>query len=136
MSTTKIEFAVQMTCNSCVEAVEKVLNNEADIKSFEVNLEQESVVIESNRPTLEIQKILENTGRKVAVRGYSGSIAGVSIIETSKTNIQGLVRFVQANLQTCIVDGTVDGLKPGLYGIHIHECGDISQGKIMLLSLK
>lgn len=128
MSVTKIEFAVQMTCNSCVEAVRKSLQNESGIKNFNVDLENESVVVESNLSTLEIQKLLESTGKKVAVRGFAGSIAGVSIIESCKKNVQGVVRFVQASSQTCIIDGTVDGLKPGLHGINIHECGDISQG--------
>lgn len=129
MSETKIEFAVQMTCNSCVDAVKNTLKNVNGIKSFEVDLEKESVVVESSLPTLDVQQILESTGKKVAVRGYAGSIAGVSIIEASKRNIQGVIRFVQASPQICIVDGTVDGLKPGAHGIHIHECGDISQGK-------
>lgn len=135
MSTTKIEFAVQMTCNSCVEAVKKALKNVSDIKNVEVDLAKESVVVESNLPTLEIQRILESTGKKVAVRGYAGSIAGVSIIESCKRNIQGVIRFVQASPQVCIVDGTIDGLKPGLHGIHIHECGDISHGKLSIIQL-
>lgn len=130
MSETKIEFAVQMTCNSCVEAVKKALQSVNGITNFEVDLGKESVVVESNLPTLKIQEILESTGKKVAVKGYGGSIAGVSIIEASKRNVQGVIRFVQASPQVCIVDGTVDGLKPGRHGIHIHECGDISQGKL------
>lgn len=131
MSTTKIEFAVQMTCNSCVEAVKKSFTNVDGIKNFEIDLEKESVVVESNLPIFKIQKILESTGKKVAVKGYAGSIAGVSILEGQKQNIQGVVRFVQASPQVCIVDGTVDGLKQGLYGLHVHESGDISEGKLI-----
>lgn len=130
---TKIEFAVQMTCNSCLEAIKESLTNVDGIKNFEVDLEKESVVVESNLPTLEIQEILESTGRKVAVKGYAGSIAGVSILEGPRRNIQGVVRFVQAGPQVCIVDGTVDGLKQGLYGLHVHESGDISQGKLIYM---
>lgn len=43
-------------------------------------------------------------------------------------NLQGVVRFIQADENTCIVDGTIDGLSPGLHGLHIHEFGDISDG--------
>jgi len=27
-----------------------------------------------------------------------------------------------------VIDGTVDGLTPGLHGLNIHELGDLSQG--------
>lgn len=128
MSTTKIQFAVQMTCNSCVEAVTKSLNNVSGIKHFSVDLEKQTVVVDSNLPTLEIQRILETTGKRVAVRGHEGSIAAVCIIEVGQRKIQGVVRFVQASPNICIIDGTVDGLKPGVHGIHVHECGDLSQG--------
>lgn len=128
MAATKVEFAVQMSCNSCVEAVKKSLQNINGIKEVNIDLQKQSVVVESNLPTIEILKLIEGTGKKVAVTGYAGSIAAVSIIEVSKRNIQGVIRFVQATPQNCIIDGTVDGLHPGSYGIHIHECGDLSQG--------
>lgn len=46
------------------------------------------------------------------------------------TPIQGVVRFsaISQHIPGCVVDGVIDGLNPGLHGIHIHECGDISQG--------
>ena len=28
----------------------------------------------------------------------------------------------------CVIEGTVDGLKPGEHGLAVHETGDISQG--------
>lgn len=41
--------------------------------------------------------------------------------------IKGVIRFAQIP-EGCIIDGTVDGLVPGEHGLHIHECGDISNG--------
>lgn len=41
--------------------------------------------------------------------------------------IKGVIRFAQTS-EGCVIDGTVDGLTPGEHGIHIHECGDISEG--------
>lgn len=134
MSTARIEFAVQMTCNSCVETVRKCLQSVQGIENFEINLDKQSVILDTNLKTTEIQKILESSGKKVAVRGYSGSISGVSIIESSKRNVQGVVRFIQATPNLCIIDGTIDGLKPGSHGIQIHECGDLSQGNNLVFN--
>lgn len=41
--------------------------------------------------------------------------------------IRGVIRFAETP-EGCIVDGTIDGLTPGEHGMHIHECGDISNG--------
>lgn len=43
-------------------------------------------------------------------------------------SINGIIRFIQINENECIVDGIVDGLPPGKHGIHIYECGDLSNG--------
>ena len=43
-------------------------------------------------------------------------------------NVQGVARFVQLDESTCVVEGTIDGLEPGLHGLHVHECGDLSRG--------
>ncbi|VEN56611.1 unnamed protein product, partial [Callosobruchus maculatus] len=130
MSSTSIEFAVQMTCDSCVNSVKKALQNVEGIKNVDINLEKQSVVIDSNLPTLELQKLLESSGKKVAVKGFAGSTAAVSILEAGDKSIQGVVRFVQITPKSCLIDGTVDGLKPGNHGIYVHECGDISQGQV------
>lgn len=58
-------------------------------------------------------------------------MSAVAIVSNDKNQINGVVRFtvppddVQGG---CVVDGVVDGLAPGYHGIHIHECGDISNG--------
>jgi len=62
----------------------------------------------------------KNLGAAVAMLGGSTGY--------SKLGINGVVRFVQINNDECIVDGTIDGLSPGKHGIHIYECGDLSNG--------
>lgn len=46
--------------------------------------------------------------------------------------ITGVIRFSTVpddkRSSGCVVDGVIDGLEPGLHGLHIHECGDISNG--------
>ena len=41
---------------------------------------------------------------------------------------KGVVRFVQVDDSTCVIDGTLDGFAPGNYGVYLHEYGDISDG--------
>lgn len=130
MPESQIEFAVQMTCNSCVEAVKKALEGDSNIKDVNIDFEKGSVVVKTSMSTLEIQEKLESTGRKVVVRGYGGTSAGVAILDTGNAKIQGVVRFVQATPSSCIIDGTIDGLEPNVqHLLTINECGDLSQGK-------
>lgn len=46
--------------------------------------------------------------------------------------MKGVIRFStnkeEKHSGGCVVDGVVDGLVPGFHGIHIHECGDLSNG--------
>ncbi|XP_030758816.1 copper chaperone for superoxide dismutase-like [Sitophilus oryzae] len=128
MTSTVIEFLVKMTCKACVDDIHKSLDSVEGIKKVDINLEKGSVVIESTLSTLRLQELLESTGRPVAVKGYAGSSAGVSILEAGDANVNGVVRFVQATPDVCIIDGTVDGLPPGKHRIAIYECGDISRG--------
>lgn len=128
MASTKIEFAVQMTCDSCVEAVKKSLENVEGVKSVDVDLKKGSVVVDSNLAVTDVQKKLESTGRKVVIKGQAGSLAAVSILQPCNSNVQGVIRFIQAGPDACVIDGTIDGLKPGSHQISVHECGDLSKG--------
>jgi copper chaperone for superoxide dismutase len=63
---------------------------------------------------------VDNLGAAVAMLG-SASGCGFGAVK-------GVIRFLQTDENTCVVEGTLDGLTPGLHGLHVHECGDISQG--------
>ncbi|CAG2195080.1 CCS [Mytilus edulis] len=55
--------------------------------------------------------------------------AAVALMDTGlDSKVKGVVRFVQVDDSTCVVDGTLDGLLPGKYGVYLHEFGDISAG--------
>ncbi|KAK3738856.1 hypothetical protein QZH41_015063, partial [Actinostola sp. cb2023] len=105
------------------------------IKTYTVDLGEESVVVDTVLASGKIQEILETTGLKTILRGHgSGGDsqpahlgAAVAIINGSN-GTKGLARFVQVSKDNCVIDGTIDGLCPGLHGIHIHEFGDLSDG--------
>lgn len=133
MSLAKIEFAVNMTCQKCVNTVRESLLDLNGIENLDISLERGTVVVETNLPFTLIQEKIEKSGKKAVLKGYGeNSYSAVSMLGGNSgysvsNNIKGVIRFVQT-VEGCIVDGTVDGLEPGQHGIHIHECGDISKG--------
>ena len=50
------------------------------------------------------------------------------MISSDFSNVMGVVRLSQIDSSNCVIDGTIDGLSPGLHGLHIHETGDLSDG--------
>ncbi|XP_011501262.1 PREDICTED: copper chaperone for superoxide dismutase [Ceratosolen solmsi marchali] len=133
MNSIKIEFAVQMECQKCVDSVRNALHKVEGIRNVQVSLDQNSVIIDTNLSHLKIQEIIENTGKKAVLKGYGeDNYSAVSMLGGNSGYsfgdvIRGVVRFVQIE-KGCIIDGTIDGLTTGYHGLHIHECGDISNG--------
>ncbi len=41
----------------------------------------------------------------------------------------GVTRLVQVDQNSCVIEGTIDGLQPAAkYALNVHELGDLSQG--------
>ncbi|XP_046387793.1 copper chaperone for superoxide dismutase isoform X2 [Ischnura elegans] len=139
-SVTTMEFAVQMHCNNCAESVKSSLAGIKEISKVDVSLEKESVVVETTMKSGDILKLIEGTGKKVVLKGIgsntnSAAVAVVGSVDPknigfgwSDSPVCGVVRFIQATEKECIIEGVLDGLSPGPHGLHVHECGDISQG--------
>ncbi|XP_043512409.1 copper chaperone for superoxide dismutase isoform X1 [Frieseomelitta varia] len=132
MTMAKIEFAVDMTCQKCTDSVRNVLTGVNGIKNIDISLEKGIVIVETNLPYSIIQEKIEQSGKKAVLKGYGDNSSAVAILGgnsgyTVDNRIMGVIRFAETP-DGCLIDGTVDGLTPGEHGIHIHECGDISQG--------
>ncbi|XP_015609326.1 copper chaperone for superoxide dismutase [Cephus cinctus] len=132
MVLTKIEFAVQMTCQKCVDAVQNSLQGIKGISKVDIDFNNGSVIVETNLPHSLIQEKIESSGRTAVLKGYGTHASAVSMLGGNSgfsvgDQIKGVVRFIQIP-ECCIIDGTIDGLTPGAHGMHIHECGDISKG--------
>ncbi|XP_048735335.2 copper chaperone for superoxide dismutase-like isoform X2 [Ostrea edulis] len=128
-----MEFAVNMTCEGCVKSVKNSLQGVDGVKSVDVNLGTDQVIIESTLTSKQIQSLIEKTGKTAVLQGY-GSLnqtpleSGVVELNTGDNKIQGVIRLVQSNPSKCIIDGTIDGLPKGRHRLFIHELGDVSQG--------
>ncbi|XP_032089876.1 copper chaperone for superoxide dismutase [Thamnophis elegans] len=127
-----LEFAVEMTCQNCVEAVRKTLQKTPGLRIVDIQLDSQTVLVETSLGSEEVQNLLETTGRKAVLKGMGSNVPGLLgtaavAMVSGRGLIQGVVRFLQLSPEKCLVDGTVDGLQPGLHGLHVHEFGDLSR---------
>ncbi|XP_039625145.1 copper chaperone for superoxide dismutase-like [Polypterus senegalus] len=126
----KLEFAVQMTCDSCVSAVRNMLEGVSGIHSVDTDLEKQTVVVDCTLPSQQVQDLIENSGRRAVLKGMGSLVEahlGAAVAMMSGQNqVQGVVRFLQVTEDCCLIEGTIDGLEPGLHGLHVHEFGDLT----------
>ncbi|XP_061414822.1 copper chaperone for superoxide dismutase [Lethenteron reissneri] len=134
--TTKLEFAVQMSCRSCEDAVKKALHGVPGVLGVQVDLAKEQVLVDTVLPSAQVQSLIETTGKRAVLRGIGptqGGPLGAAVAQLSgdgavRGAVLGVVRFVQLSPLTCAIEGTVDGLRPGPHGLHVHEFGDLTNG--------
>jgi len=120
-----------MTCQSCVDAVNKALEGVDGIEAVSIDLGVERVLVTTTLPSDDVKQRIEDTGRIAVLRGMGASQSnhlGAAVSEMSGCNAIGVVRMVQASEDSCIIEGTLDGLKPGTHGLYVHEYGDLSEG--------
>ncbi|XP_074518397.1 copper chaperone for superoxide dismutase [Halichoeres trimaculatus] len=127
---TKLEFAVQMTCESCAEKIRAALEGRPGVQSVSIDISKEEVLVESALTSAEVQALIESTGRRAVLKGIGGSerdLGSAVAMLAGAGNIVGVVRFLQLSEERCLIDGTVDGLEPGPHGLHVHTLGDLTQ---------
>ncbi|KAJ3175593.1 hypothetical protein HDU87_006090 [Geranomyces variabilis] len=140
----RTEFAVDLHCDSCVQSVNAALDAVPGITSRSVSLPSRTVTIEATAPPSLLFQALRATGISTVLKGQSTASssptghlgAAVCIFESfqgargwAQTNNKGLARLVQVDGDTCLVDVTLTGMRPGVeHAVSVHECGDISGG--------
>uniref|UniRef100_A0A673BWR4 Copper chaperone for superoxide dismutase n=2 Tax=Sphaeramia orbicularis TaxID=375764 RepID=A0A673BWR4_9TELE len=125
----KLEFAVQMTCESCADKVRAALEGKPGVKSVSIDVSKEEVLVESALTSAEVQALIESTGRRAVLKGIGGSeqdLGAAVAMLAGVGSIQGVVRFLQLSEDRCLIDGTIDGLEPGPHGLHVHTLGDLT----------
>lgn len=139
MTSTLIEFAVQMTCERCERKVRNALGDLKEIENLSISVENGTVLVETSLPSSIIQDRIESTGMKAVLKGFGSNKDGIgnkmaAVAMLGGNNgygagtVRGIVRFVQLDDAQCVIEGTVDGLDPGEHGLHVNECGDITNG--------
>ncbi|CAL8242037.1 unnamed protein product [Merluccius merluccius] len=126
----KLEFAVQMTCESCANQVRGSLEGKPGVQSVSIDVGTQQVVVESTLTIVEVQALIEGSGRRRAVlKGVGGpeqDLGSAVAMLAGPGPVQGVVRFLQLSEECCVIDGTLDGLAPGPHGLHVHALGDLT----------
>lgn len=130
----KLEFDVNMTCGSCEVKVRESLEK-VGVYDPQIDVQKQTVVVDTDVPFSKVQEAIQSTGRKAVLKGYGSSTgtskslaAAVSELFGSP-KIFGVVRFSQMSEQSCVIDGTIDGLdRRKCHQLRIHELGDLSSG--------
>ncbi|KAJ2366015.1 copper chaperone [Coemansia sp. RSA 2610] len=131
----RVQLAVDMTCQSCVDDVTRVLQGVDGVDKFDISLTEKQVVVEGTARPSSVLSAIKDSGRAAVVRGTGSSSGGnigaaVCIFEEGRaladSRTRGLARFVQVSDDICFVDITVSGISEGKHGVAIHENGDLS----------
>ena len=150
-----LEFMVEMSCGKCVASVEAACVTVPGVEAVVANLAQNTVrvvataaasaddvvnavVLAGYKCRLVGQGELDVFGEDLAqrlgtnLRTLRQSLAAVSEFKGSEYghgDVAGVVRFVQVDETTCMVEGRLSGLaKHKKYKIAIHEFGDLTRG--------
>ncbi|KAL7425010.1 copper chaperone [Cryptotrichosporon argae] len=84
----KTDFAVDMTCQNCVDAVRNALRDVPGIERYDIELDKKRVTITGKAPPSHLLSALKSTRRQVLVRGASSadpslsSAAAISLLES------------------------------------------------------
>ncbi|KAI5718308.1 hypothetical protein M8J77_019339 [Diaphorina citri] len=94
----KIEFAVQMTCESCVEKVQKALSGLDGISKLDVDLQSNTVMVDTDLPQSLIKDKIEATGMRAVLRGYGQLGAAVAMLGGNTGFSSGNIKELQLNM--------------------------------------
>ncbi|XP_031468114.1 copper chaperone for superoxide dismutase-like, partial [Phasianus colchicus] len=112
------------------------------VRLLELRPESQTVLLEAQVGAERVKELLESSGRRAVLRGLGvaggprggdttttmAAVAALRGDDGGDGGVRGLVRFLQVSPELCLVDGVIDGLRPGPHGLHVHEFGDTSQG--------
>ena len=76
------QYAVTMECQDCVNSISNILKEIKGVNSFDISLEDQSVLVEGTVAPSKITKALRESGRAAVLRGSgdSGDGLGYSIL--------------------------------------------------------
>ncbi|KAI8785260.1 copper chaperone for superoxide dismutase [Biomphalaria glabrata] len=132
---TKMEFAVELRSPCCVSRVEKALQELKGVSHFNIDLSTQRLIVEGSVVADTVQNLIETkTGIAAVLLGQGTNSqknlgAGVAAISIGNSGVQGMLRFIQTDSTSCIIEGTIDKLPTDdpVY-LTVHQTGDVTSG--------
>jgi copper chaperone for superoxide dismutase len=139
-----------MECQDCVDSVSNTLKTLPGIRSYEIDLENQSVLVNGTIAPSKLTSALRDSGRAAILRGSGDSADGLGLPlhsaiidpgaavcildihrqDSPQQDVRGLVRLVQlpsSPLRT-FVDVTLAAYTPGRYQVILRSTGDLTRG--------
>lgn len=122
-----VEFGGKCDESSIVRNTIEKLKKQNGVK--DIQFQNGAFMVETTLPSSDVLELVTKfSGRRSVLQGFGEKESAVSMVSSfDDDKIKGIVRF-QQNDDILLVDGTVDGLRPGDYSLNVHETGDISKG--------
>lgn len=101
----RTELVVEMTCDSCVQSVQKALSQFDGIENLDISLETRQVVVTGTVPTSAMVRAIRASGLRVAVAGKSSASGhlGSAVAQFVGPEIKGVMFFTQLTDEECLV---------------------------------
>ncbi|CAD5123270.1 DgyrCDS11629 [Dimorphilus gyrociliatus] len=130
MAKATMEFVVEMKCESCETSIRNALSKLDNIDILSVDLKYQRLVVSSSLPSTKVLQTIESTGKRAVLQGLGDKkINSAAVCMMSNANSKGVTRLVQMENESCIIEGTIDGLRPKtMHKLFVHELGDLSEG--------
>lgn len=150
-----LEFMVEMSCGKCVASVERACAAVPGVEAVVANLSANTVRVVATAAASadDVANAVTNAGYKCRLVGQGAlETFGEDLAKRLGTNLRtlhqslaavaefkgedyghgqvaGVVRFVQVDEETCMVEGRVSGLAPGeTYRVTVRRYGDVTKG--------
>ena len=150
-----LEFMVEMSCGKCVASVERACAAVPGVEAVVANLSANTVRVVATAAASadDVANAVTNAGYKCRLVGQGAlETFGEDLAKRLGTNLRtlhqslaavaefkgedyghgqvaGVVRFVQVDEETCMVEGRVSGLAPGeTYRVTVRRYGDVTNG--------
>ncbi|CAH8436358.1 unnamed protein product [Dicrocoelium dendriticum] len=132
-----LELAVDFSKVECIDSLKSFLNGLPEISSFDINLSDDVLLVETTASPTKLLKIIQSAGYTAKFCGASSSASGMKNCDfgsgvaniIANDTVYGICRLFQPTDDKLLVDAAVSNLPPERkFLLAVHRFGDLSKG--------